>query len=1124
MKKKLTVLLLSLCALLCVFGAAACNDNPDTPPEPSVTESLTLNSARCELLVGDEFKLVATYTGNAQGEVSFVSDNAAVVEVANDGTITAVAEGEANVTASKGEKSAKCAVTVSFGSETPLLKFDESELSLTRKDSLDLNVKVHFNNKTFTPTDVEYSVEDEEIGKVENGKFVPEKLGFTKITATGKWGGKTLTSESMTVTVTRDLRLYFNDGGEDKVELYSKASYRGLSFVTEQDFIVRAFEDGEALTGRGASVIEGDDVISYENGKIKALKKGTAKIEIYCVDNGGERFTKTVDVLVKVPVAEITDPVELSLKKGVFSSEALNAMFESGSVAVTDISCDNDDVTASVSGGRVSIGGDFALATPVYFTVYTEEYGCKVPLVLYSDIITEASDFSSFVIARQDDYKNEGYYILGNDIDASGYLYKHTTASGGKPWISMGGGKNGFNGTFDGRGHVVNNMTIGTFGIFGYIMPKATIKNVAFTNVKYQDTYGNKEILVATLATCIDSSENVYPTLENLYIQASSFIGGENTICNLVTNSTVGYEKVKNCIFEFSGVDNIAGHGVYSSLVFSSNTKLKVENSYVISTSPVASGKGSNIIADSENKLAATKEKYQGLYPSKTDDKFIAYPLTRYNDYAEFKQNVSNLAAFDTAYWDISNGAPIFKGVQKVFKPYITVDGNPASELELILNEEKELGVTSFIGQIANVTFAVTSGSENVTIENGVLKGIKTGKAVVSAVFALGGENVTLTLNVNVVNEIITVNTPIEFSMMDGTLTSADKTAIFGSDAVEIIDVKATDITANLSLVNGKITGFPEYTAGAAPKTYEVLFTTADAIYKVNITPYTKIIKTVSDLSVFNFQGHTGYKNEGYYVLDNNINASGYLHKHTTASDNPTYIDWNTNGTTGFEGTIDGRGYTISNITIGTGGLLGYIRPKTTIKNLAITGITFQRTYGSDDPLTAALVKIMYSTKDSYPVLENLYIKANAFIGGADTNSNLVVNCTSGYEKIVNCIFEYSGAKDTTAGHGTYSSQIAGRNNTGFKVENSYVISLNTVACGGKTNPVYDSANKIEATTAEYTALYPDGSTYPKKDFYTVELTRYDDYAELTENVTDFSSFSDAYWDITAGYPVWKNA
>ena len=60
------------------------------------------------------------------------------------------------------------------------------------------------------------------------------------------------------------------------------------------------------------------------------------------------------------------------------------------------------------------------------------------------------------------------------------------------------------------------------------------------------------------------------------------------------------------------------------------------------------------------------------------------------------------------------------------------------------------------------------------------------------------------------------------------------------------------------------------------------------------------------------------------------------------------------------------------------------------------------------------------------------------------------------------------------------------------------------------------------ATTAEYTALYPDGSTFPKKDFYTVELTRYDDYAELTANVTDFSSFSTDYWDVTAGYPVWK--
>ena len=45
------------------------------------------------------------------------------------------------------------------------------------------------------------------------------------------------------------------------------------------------------------------------------MKKGTAKLEIYGVTKDGERFSKPVDVKVSVPVAEVTDPVEFSIKK-----------------------------------------------------------------------------------------------------------------------------------------------------------------------------------------------------------------------------------------------------------------------------------------------------------------------------------------------------------------------------------------------------------------------------------------------------------------------------------------------------------------------------------------------------------------------------------------------------------------------------------------------------------------------------------------------------------------------------------------------------------------------------------------------------------------------------------------
>ncbi|HCH74690.1 MAG TPA: hypothetical protein DEV87_05875 [Clostridiales bacterium] len=847
---------------------------------------------------------------------------------------------------------------------------------------------------------------------------------------------------------------------------------------------------------------------------VKADKSGVTRsmrgVASYALLNGNVTDENKINML-KGYLGTVTENTEVRYAD-LSDKSKVDLGLESGAVYLTAQKAgDITDGVVDLSAENIKTGVETTVS------VFDADNNVTRYKYIFADkIITKAEDLAVFAIADHKTYKNEGYYILGNDIDATGYTHKHGA------WLGWGENQPGFEGTFDGRGYTINNLSIGAFGLFGYIRPHTVLKNFALVNMKPVLSRSDGVDAFGGLAYIAYSTPTAYPTLENIYLSSSFFLDDyvitsgktqgktQTIISSMVFSATWGYEQIKNCIFEYTGDVATGGRGIYSGLLQGGKDKITVLDSFVIGKNPVVQTK-SNDVYDSANNIT------EGSGAT-------VYPLTRYSDYAGLTANVTDFSSFDTAYWDISNGAPVFKGAQKYLsKPYVTIGGNTAANYELGINDVKTLGVTAFIGELNDVTYTVTSGSEYVTVSDGNITGVAVGDAVITAQYTLGGEVMTSSINVTVVPTIIEVTTPLEFSMADGTLTAADKIAIFGNSDIEILSVNCFDASVALSIADGVITGFPEYTAKSTPKTYAVSFTTAEAIYKVNVTPYTKIIRTAADLSVFNFPGHDGYKNEGYYVLGNNIDASGYLHKHTTAAGNPTYIDWNTKGTTGFEGTIDGRGYTISNITIGTGGLLGYIRPKTVLKNFAITGITFQRTHGNGDPLTAALAKIMYSTKDSYPILENLYIQANAFIGGADTNSNLVVNCTTGYEKIVNCIFEYSGVKDTTAGHGTYASQIADRNVTGFKIENSYVISLNPVACGGKTNPVYDSANKIEATTAEYTALYPDGSTFPKKDFYTVELTRYDDYTELTANVTDFSSFSADYWDISAaGYPVWK--
>ena len=115
----LTMVVALICAMTCAFGLVAC-DNNETPNENGnngtqtvAVESVTLNKTELTLEVGGEETLTATVTpDNATDKtVTWSSDNTAVATVEN-GKITAVAAGNATITAKAGDKTAACIVTV----------------------------------------------------------------------------------------------------------------------------------------------------------------------------------------------------------------------------------------------------------------------------------------------------------------------------------------------------------------------------------------------------------------------------------------------------------------------------------------------------------------------------------------------------------------------------------------------------------------------------------------------------------------------------------------------------------------------------------------------------------------------------------------------------------------------------------------------------------------------------------------------------------------------------------------------------------------------------------------------------------------------------------------------------
>jgi uncharacterized protein YjdB len=88
----------------------------NVPDATVAVTGVTLSQKMASMHVGDTKQVTATVAPDdaTNKKVTYASDNEAVATVADDGTITAVAEGEANITVTTddGRLTDKCAVTV----------------------------------------------------------------------------------------------------------------------------------------------------------------------------------------------------------------------------------------------------------------------------------------------------------------------------------------------------------------------------------------------------------------------------------------------------------------------------------------------------------------------------------------------------------------------------------------------------------------------------------------------------------------------------------------------------------------------------------------------------------------------------------------------------------------------------------------------------------------------------------------------------------------------------------------------------------------------------------------------------------------------------------------------------
>ena len=257
-----------------------------------------------------------------------------------------------------------------------------------------------------------------------------------------------------------------------------------------------------------------------------------------------------------------------------------------------------------------------ASAGEYYVTALTDSENENIytrPLIFATKILKTASDLEMFhakgvakegdkanTLHKNGEYYYDGYYVLGNNIDASNYSHGSKNYDGTfntanwDAYTAYAGKTIGLRGTFNGMGYTIDGMTQGSVreGLFGMVNG-GTVKNLAITNLKA----GNSGDMHAFAKYLINA------TIENVYIQTNAYDSADatnNPGFRLKSSSALAYAaydntKIKNVVIDYQTArDNKPANPFISGLTFvesDDTTSYTYENVYCVSGNQIRAQK-----------------------------------------------------------------------------------------------------------------------------------------------------------------------------------------------------------------------------------------------------------------------------------------------------------------------------------------------------------------------------------------------------------------------------------------------------------------------------------------------------------------------------------------------------
>ena len=652
MKRKL-ICILSLVCVLALGFAAACNETPETGTNGY---SITLSQSALALnrFTTQEINANIYLNGErTEGEtLSWQSSDEKVATVTN-GKVFAVDDGRAVITATHASgASATCSVTVTT-SQIPMISM-RNDIAVLVDDSVNVGARLVFNDEDTSAAEFTYSADDETIATVdETGSVTGVGPGTTKVRVSVSWQGYSAVGTA-DVSVKEDVEVAIDS---EAVTIYSnKVEIEGETYTNETtlEAVVQTGGGEDRTDGTIEWFSEDETVATVENGTVRAVNPGkTAVYFEYATDLNPDfpYASNKIEVTVQYPSVTKND-IFVDADQSV-SSNPLNgqeifgkAVTVTGAYLADDAAMENNYYV----GGNLN-AAELPTGEMQMLISNSEGYGYVVNVTVATKIFYELNDLLNW----QDEYaeatlmsygltlyNSDAYFLLGDDIDGQNATMEveraqPTSAVNGSVGNSVANNGGGFMGTFDGRGHTIRNLTLGSGGIFGDIGKGAVIKNTAFENITLvTDAAGMRP---AVLGYVVAGA-----TIENCYFEVQSSSRDASTLGGIVTRYTM-----KNCVI----VSDIQANGESGAVLDWNPNYLRDENNNPYDNPQYYTCENSLVIYKNDYKVLSGSRKTTTLVGVVTADYATA-------DKAAIEESGFNYGALG-GYFDTTGAIPVFK-------------------------------------------------------------------------------------------------------------------------------------------------------------------------------------------------------------------------------------------------------------------------------------------------------------------------------------------------------------------------------------------------------------------------------------------------------------------------------